>query len=319
VPTLILMVIRIIDIGSNSIKASLFNVGEGLHRLLDKDKLDYSLGEAVFSDGFIPEAGLEKVSSFVQRSLMETSLEKPRFTLVLGTSAVRSAKNRDTFVKKLEDKTGSQVRILSGAEESYLIHAGIVSQTGTEGVIKTIDIGGGSAEVSWSRDQHYLFGRSYELGAIRLMRRFLNGKPYTREAFQRIYDHAWEEFRSRSPAEAPAADRAIASSGNVRAIVKMVGEVRSDSFSRQVPAITPGALEDLIEVTVGRTPQELASLFDLNLDRARIVMPAVLVLLASLRYFGIHRLDFADVGLREGAAFFWSRHGHLNLPLKEED
>lgn len=313
------MVIRIIDIGSNSIKASIFNVEEGGHRLLDKDKLDYSLGDSVFSDGFIPEAGLEKVASFVQRSLMEAPGGKPSFTFILGTSAVRSAKNRGAFVKKLEDKTGSLVRILSGAEESYLIHAGVLSQTGAEGVIKTIDIGGGSAEVSWSRDQRYLFGRSYELGAIRLMQRFLNGKPSTREAFKRIYDHAWEEFRSRSPAEAPAADRAIASSGNVRAIVRMVEHVRSDSFSRQIPEITPGALEDLIEITVGRTPQQLASLFDLNLDRARIVMPAVLVLLAGLRYFGIHRLEFADVGLREGAAFFWSRHGHLNLPLKEED
>ncbi len=313
------MNIRVIDVGSNSVKASLYSVEEGRHRLVDKDKLDYALGDAVFSDGSIPEAGVEKVAGFVQRSLMEPGEKKPHFTFILATSAVRSAKNREAFVRKVEEKTGWQVRVLTGAEESYLIHAGIVSDTGAEGVVKTIDIGGGSAEVSWSRNHQYLFGRSYELGAIRLTRRFLNGKSFTREAFQRIYDHAWEEFRTRSPAEAPTADRAIASSGNIRAIVKMVKEVRSDAFSKQIPELTAGALEDVVEISLGRTPQQLVSLFDLNVERARIIMPAVSVLLAGLRYFGIGRLEFTDAGLREGAVFFWSRHGHLNLPLKEAE
>ncbi len=312
------MIIRVIDIGSNSVKASLYNVEQGKHRLLDKDKLDYALGDFVFSEGSIPESGFDKVATYIQRALTENSGEKPHFTFIIATSAVRSAKNRDAFVKKVEQKTEIPVRVLTGAEESYLVHIGVVNQTGAEGIVKTIDIGGGSAEVAWSRDQRYLFGRSYELGAIRLTRRFLNGKPFTREIYERIYNHAWEEFHKRSPTEAPGADRAISSSGNIRAIVKMVEEVRSESFAKQIPEITPGALEDLLEIAVGRAPQNLTSLFDLNIERARIVIPAVLVLQASMRYFGIRRLEFTEAGLREGVAFFWSRHGHLNLPLEEE-
>ncbi len=313
------MIVRIIDVGSNSVKASLYGVEEGRHRLLDKDKLDYALGDAVFSEGSIPESGIEKVTNFIQRSLMESGDKKPHFTFVLATSAVRSAKNREAFVKRVGEKTGWPVRVLTGVEESYLIHLGVVHNTGAEGVVKTIDIGGGSAEVSWSRNHQYLFGRSYELGAIRLTRRFLNGKPFTRETFQRVYDHAWEEFRARSPAEAPPTDRAIASSGNVRAIVKMMEAVRTDAFSKHVPEITAGALEDILEMALGRTPQQLVTVFDLNAERARIILPAVCVLLAGLRYFGIRRLEFTDAGLREGAVYFWGRYGHLNLPLKEGD
>lgn len=313
------MIIRIIDIGSNSVKTSLYSVEEGKHRLIDKDKLDYALGESVFSEGSILESGMEKVAAYVQRALMDHSEGKPHFTFILATSAVRSAKNREAFLKKVEQKTDITVRVLTGAEESYLIHTGIIIQTGVGGVVKTIDIGGGSTEVSWSRDGRYLFGRSYELGAIRLTKQFLNGKPFTHETFQRIYDHAWEEFRKRSPAEAPAADHAIASSGNSRAIFKMTEAIRSPVFSRQIPEMTPGVLEDIAEMAVGKTPQHLVSLFDLNLERARIIMPAVLVLLAGARYFGIRKMEFTDAGLREGVAAFWSRHGHLNLPLLDED
>jgi exopolyphosphatase/pppGpp-phosphohydrolase len=174
--------------------------------------------------------------------------------------------------------------------------------------------------VSWSRNGRYLFGQSYELGAIRLTRKFLgNGQALTREAMQRVQDHALDQFRKRSPSEVPTADRAVAGSGNVRAIDKMAQSLRGNSFSKLLPEITIGTLEDLAEVAAGRTPQSLASLFDLNIERARIVMPAVMVLLASMRHFGIRRLETTESGLREGVAGFWSRHGHLNIPVSDSE
>jgi exopolyphosphatase/guanosine-5'-triphosphate,3'-diphosphate pyrophosphatase len=314
------MLIRIIDIGSNSVKASLYAIEKGEHRLVDKDKLDYSLGDAVFSEGSIPESGAEKVADFIRASCDSKAEEKPHFTFAVATSAVRSAKNRDAFVKRVDHKTGFSVRVLSGAEESFLIHTGITSagEVGDD-IIKTIDIGGGSAEVSWSRGVRYLFGRSYELGAIRLSNRFLKASSFSRDDFDRIYEHALEEFRRRTPEKAPPASRAIGSSGNVRAISKMAQSLRGQPFAKLLPEVTAGTLEDVCELALGRSPQNLASLFDLNLRRARIIMPAVLVLLASLRHFGIPRLELSEAGLREGVAHFWSRHGHLNLPVTEED
>jgi exopolyphosphatase / guanosine-5'-triphosphate,3'-diphosphate pyrophosphatase len=314
------MIIRIVDMGSNSVKASVYSVEGGRHRLMRRDKLDYSLGNAVFPHGAIPDAGLEKIAAFIGDG-GPRSAERPHFTFALATSAVRSAQNRDAFVKRLAEETGVSIRVLSGAEESFLIHTGILNQAAAKpgAVVKSIDIGGGSAEVSWSRDGKYLFGRSYELGAIRLTRRFFNNsKPYTEEGLRQVHDLALSEFRARSPAEAPAADRAIGSSGNVRAIADMIQKVRGQAFTRHVPALTPGTLEDVAELAVGRTSAELAALFDMQSDRAQIIMPAVMVLLASLRHFGIRRLEVAEAGLREGAAAFWSRHGHLTLPVLEE-
>jgi exopolyphosphatase/guanosine-5'-triphosphate,3'-diphosphate pyrophosphatase len=315
------MIIRIIDIGSNSVKASLYSVEQGRHKMLSREKLDYSLGNAVFSEGAIPDSGMDRVVSFILSKPEPRTQERPHFTFALATSAVRSASNRDAFVKRIQNKTGIEVRVLSGAEESYLIHTGIVSQAGAAPgeVIKTIDIGGGSAEVSWSRGGNYLFGKSYELGAIRLTRRFLSGKTFTREVFQRVYDHAAAEFLARSPASNLAADRAIGSSGNVRAIGRMAATVRASEFSKTVAPITTGTLEDIVEAALNKTPAQIAETFGLNTERASIVMPAVAVLLAGMRHFDMRRLETTEAGLREGAVDFWSRHGHFNLPLKEED
>ena len=48
------MLIRIVDIGSNSIKASVYDVQNQDHKAIARDKLSFSLGEEVFSNGAAP-------------------------------------------------------------------------------------------------------------------------------------------------------------------------------------------------------------------------------------------------------------------------
>jgi exopolyphosphatase/guanosine-5'-triphosphate,3'-diphosphate pyrophosphatase len=313
------MLIRIVDIGSNSIKASVYDVVSQAHKQVGKDKLQFSLGEEVFSQGSVSEEAQDKVAAFIQGLPASQGGEKIHFTFVLATSAVRSARNRDAFARKLQQRIDQPVRVLSGEEESFLIHMGIASKAGigAQEVLKTIDIGGGSAEISWSRGLSYLGGRSYDLGAIRLSKRFLKGRPLTREIAAQIQDHALAEFRSGAAKPAPEASRAIGSSGNIRAIAKMVANVRGLPFLKLIPEITPGSLEDVIEASLGRGHQALQGLFDLHAERSRIIMPAVVVLMASMRHFGIPRLEVSEAGLREGTIFWWGRNGHLNLPVEQ--
>lgn len=312
------MLIRIVDIGSNSIKASVYDVQNQDHKLADKAKLSFSLGEEVFSTGSVSDSAQDKVAQFIQGLPAAVNGDKVHFTFILATSAVRSAKNREAFARKVQQKTGLTMRILTGEEESFLIHMGIATKAniGPQEIIKTIDIGGGSAEISWSRGYEYLHGHSYDLGAIRLSQRFLKGKSFSREAFEQIHELAMSEFKTRFEVKAPPpSQRAFGSSGNIRAIARMVECVRGGPFVKLLPEITVGSLEDISEITQGKSAQNIQSLFDITLDRARIIMPAVVVLAASMRYFGIHRLAISEAGLREGAAFFWSRNGHLNLPV----
>ena len=312
------MLIRIVDIGSNSIKASVYDVQNQDHKLADKAKLPFSLGEEVFSTGSISDSAQAKVAQFIQGLPAAVNGDKVHLTFILATSAVRSAKNREAFARKVQQKTGLTMRILTGEEESFLIHMGIATKAniGPQEIIKTIDIGGGSAEISWSCGYEYLYGHSYDLGAIRLSQRFLKGKSFSREAFEQIHELAMSEFKTRFEVKAPPpSQRAFGSSGNIRAIARMVECVRGGPFVKLLPEITVGSLEDISEISQGKSAQNIQSLFDITLDRARIIMPAVVVLAASMRYFGIHRLAISEAGLREGAAFVWSRNGHLNLPV----
>ena len=253
------MLIRIVDIGSNSVKASVYAVEKQEHKAVSKDKLPFSLGEEVFAAGSISEAAQDKVARFIADLPASVDGDKVHFTFVLATSAVRSARNRDAFARRLEAKTGHAPRILSGDEESFLIHMGIAFQAkaSPNEIIKTIDIGGGSAEISWSRGFEYLAGHSYELGAIRLSKDFLKGKPLTREAYERIYDHCKEEFKTRHAVMAPPpSQRAFGSSGKLK-----VGQLVMKQVNKSTSAL---AMNEAAYTT--RRPKRSASTPESRID-----------------------------------------------------
>ena len=83
------MIIRIIDIGSNSIKSSLYSVEQGRHKALSRDKLEYALGNTVFAEGSIPQAGMDRIAAFMTPKQDQRGADKPHFTFALATSAVR--------------------------------------------------------------------------------------------------------------------------------------------------------------------------------------------------------------------------------------
>jgi exopolyphosphatase/guanosine-5'-triphosphate,3'-diphosphate pyrophosphatase len=315
------MIVRIVDIGSNSIKTSVYLLELGQPRLLDKNKLELALGESVFdggkNHGTIPAPAINRLCRYLESISDETpAMGKIERTWVVATSAVRDATNALQLAEAIRKSTGWDMRVLTGSEESYLIHRGIASATDLprQEVLQTIDIGGGSFEAAWSRGGHYLGGWSLDLGAIRLTRKFLKDSPtFTRDSLHRIADHVRAALEKTGPAPVKKLGLAVASSGNVRAIAKMAAALKSAPFAKLLPEITIGALEDLVELGSDSSPQSLVSWFGLSPERARIVMPAVIALREGLRHFGIARLSVTEMGLREGVARYVATHGHLEI------
>lgn len=94
----------------------------------------------------------------------------------VATSAVREAKNRGEFLKKVRKATKLDIEVVSGVEEARLIHLGVLNAVGVhDRPMFVADIGGGSTEVVVGLDDEVLFARSFKLGAVRLTDRFFSG------------------------------------------------------------------------------------------------------------------------------------------------
>ena len=166
-------IIAAIDVGTNSFHIIIATVNEKrLLRILSRDKEMVRLGSGgkdmkVLSLSSI-NRGIETLKRF--RIMAEYNHATIK---AIGTSALREAENRETFVSLAEQNTGIHVEVISGFEEGRLIYMGalhalpILSQKAL-----VIDIGGGSTETTIGVLGQVEYVHSAKLGAIRLTQRF---------------------------------------------------------------------------------------------------------------------------------------------------
>ena len=140
-----------IDIGSNSCRLAIASVSQHKLKTLHEDREVTRLGESVFETGVIsPEAmaGTTKALKRFHKAVQQHVVDRVR---VVATSAMRDARNSDTFRALVKSTTGWNVEIISGLEEGRLIHLGIVThEPDARGRCLQMDLGGGSCEVTLS-------------------------------------------------------------------------------------------------------------------------------------------------------------------------
>jgi len=161
--------VAIIDCGTNTFNLLVKEKVEGKWKTLFKTKLPVKLGTGGFSENLLMPArmarGIDALYSY--RNVID-SLEV-KDVRVFATSAVREASNRKDFVTRVKKHLNFDMEVISGDREAELIFEGVV-QTTQE--IKEdyliMDIGGGSTEFIFVRDQKPLWRKSYLLGVSRI-------------------------------------------------------------------------------------------------------------------------------------------------------
>jgi exopolyphosphatase / guanosine-5'-triphosphate,3'-diphosphate pyrophosphatase len=106
-------------------------------------------------------------------------------------------------------------------EEARLIHLGIVSagRLGAHSVL-LVDLGGGSCELTLSREGHLRDTVSLPLGAVRLTGEFLQHDPPRKSELKRLSEFVAREIDARSrPHQAARVGAVIATSGTAAALV----------------------------------------------------------------------------------------------------
>jgi exopolyphosphatase/guanosine-5'-triphosphate,3'-diphosphate pyrophosphatase len=176
-----------VDIGSNSVRLKIARLTGGRLRAVHEDREVTRLGESTFRSGFLtPEAMAEtvKVLRRFHRATQQVVTDSVR---VVATSALRDARNAQAFLEWVRSATGWKVEIISGVEEARLIHLGLVSALRVAAsTTLMIDLGGGSCELTVSRQGHIRDTVSLPLGAVRLTDEFLRHDPPRKGELKRL-------------------------------------------------------------------------------------------------------------------------------------
>lgn len=290
--------LAVIDLGTNSVRFDVHEtLANGETRLLHREKLMVRLGENVFVSGKLDARAvrrtLQALSSFKRRA-DELKADK---LVAFATSALRDARDADSFIDRVRKNLGIEVHIISGREEATLIAEAVLSrEKHPKGVFALIDIGGGSTEVSVCRDSKVLGCESFPLGVARLQQIFLRTIPpeQGKSSVKHLRGHVRNVLKATiREQDWPKAKHLIGSSGTVRALARMSKRNTNKDISQKW-------LEKLIRTMTPLTVEGIRSLPGMDPKRADLMLAGTVVLQETMRALGSDWATATEFSLRDG-------------------
>jgi len=168
-------IVAVIEIGSTGIRLVIAEIDQnGAWRVVDRAGKPLSLGRDVFTTGVISRESLlnclEVLDGF--QLLIAGWGIAAADVHVIATSALREARNRDTFSDRVHLQTGFRVNVVEGIEENRLMYLAVryalkddrPQFSRSNSII--IEVGGGSTEMMLLRRGKMVAAHSIRLGTI---------------------------------------------------------------------------------------------------------------------------------------------------------
>src|SRR4051812_9828531 len=168
------MNLGVLDLGSNSFHLLVARV-RGPNELVKfgSQKEVLGLGTVVQERGELTPAAFEKGLASVGRLVSAAREMGAEALVVVGTSALREARNGEMFVEACRERFGVDVRVLTGDEEARFSYLGASSANGFAwGRVLLADLGGGSVELAAGQGPRCDSVLTLPLGFLRLARQF---------------------------------------------------------------------------------------------------------------------------------------------------
>ncbi len=293
-----------IDIGTLTCRLLIADLVSG-HPLteLRSERRILRLGEGVDQTKRLSFDAMDRVIHCLQEWRNVINRYHVEAVVVVATSAVRDAANRDEFLERVKREAGFDVEVISGEEEARRTLLGIRSglPAGVTDML-ALDIGGGSTEFILDRRGQKPIMRSIDIGVVRLCERVLRHDPPTDEEVRHAYEWVTRETKA-----------AVANMGDYRQVtfVGTAGTVTSlAAMAQKLPTYEPArihnyvlrleTIRDLEHTLLSRTKAERVGLSGLEKNREEVIAAGAIIIRTIMETMGQKSVLVSDLGLREG-------------------
>lgn len=291
-----------IDIGSNSVRLKIARLQGGRLKEIHEDREVTRLGDGVFSGGLLsPEAMSETVRVLrrFHRSTQECGTDSVK---VVATAALRDARNSRAFLEWVRSTTGWTIEVISGVEEARLIHLGIVSNTrlGVRSLL-LVDLGGGSCELTLSREGRIRDTVSLPLGAVRLTGEFLKHDPPRKGELKQLHAFLTREFgRIQARIKSARVGAVVATSGTAAALVSIGSHLARPRDRRPASSVTRQMMRRIVKQITRMTLEQRKKVPGIGPRRAEIICAGAVVYAELIERCHLGGFRYSPLGLRDG-------------------
>lgn len=298
------MRLGVLDIGSNTVHLLVVDGHHGAAPVPAlSHKVELRLAEHLLPDGTIDGEATETLTSFISESLEIAEDAGVTQVMAFATSAIREAPNGDDVLAEVRSRTGVEVSLLSGAQESRITFLAVRRWFGwSSGRLLVADIGGGSLELASGADEEPDVALSLPLGAGRLTRDRLPGDPPSGKDIKalrkyvraEVADVAGRITRFGMP-ELP-----VATSKTFRQLARIAGAPSREEGLYVRRTLTREGLAEWTPKIAKMDSRDRAELPGVSVGRSRQLVAGAVVAEAVMDIFGISEMVICPWALREG-------------------
>ncbi len=285
----------VIDIGSNTIRLSVYQVEGGkIRRLLHKKE---AVGLASYiKDGVLIQRGIDRACIVLRdyKEILENFEIKELH--VLGTASLRNIYNTVEAVEEIRCRTGLVVDVISGKKEAILDFVGATQSVGlNDGIL--IDVGGGSSEFVVYREKKIVETASIPIGALNLYAEYVKGLFPTDKEKKAIRRRVMSELKA-CPSIGGTYPIVCGVGGTIRALLRLTNEYmgREESCTEMLVRDLKCAVKQLD----GNDKKRLDIIMETASDRVRTLMTGIVLWETLLKEFSAESVIVSASGVREG-------------------
>jgi exopolyphosphatase/guanosine-5'-triphosphate,3'-diphosphate pyrophosphatase len=296
-----------VDLGSNSFHLAVGRVVDDQIYPLDSMKETVRLGSGLTADKKLDPEAEERALAALKR-FSERLAGMPREAVrVVGTNALRVAKNSAPFLRRAQAALGFPIEVIPGREEARLIYLGVVHSLPMSNHNRlVVDIGGGSTEFIIGNKLKAKAMESLYMGCVSYTTRFFPEGRLDKKAFKQA------ELAAREQVQAIAAryekegwKEAVGSSGTARSIAEILA--KNGQAER---GITAEGLAWLRDALIGAGDMRKVELAGLREDRLPVVAGGVAIMSGVFDELSLARMTVAEGALRDGV--LWDLLGRVH-------
>ncbi len=300
--------VAVIDIGSTATRLVVAEIkSDSTLVTLDRAVRPLSLGREVFISGFL---GTEAMRDCVRilltfREMLDGWKIAVEDVRVIATAAIREAKNRDTFLDRVQIRTGFRVEVVEGIEENHLTYIAVQHAINdlrpqfARSSAMILEVGGGTTEIMLLQRGKMVAAHSLRIGTLRLEQQV---QPRSgRDDPSRMEEYLRENVRvnrevlnSELPLER--VRYFVAVGGDARTVATKVGTKEGEHFSVIDRADFDRFLQELQRRSIDECVRELK----LTYAEAEGLVPALITFRLFLDATSADQLIVPDVSIREG-------------------
>ena len=285
----------VIDIGSNSARLVIYQESStyGFHLICER-KSKVRIGEGAYqANGYLQPVAIHRAYLALKEFIATTKHYPVSNIICVATSALRDAPNGKAFTKWIKKELGIKIQIIDGKQEAR--YGAIAAQNLLpiqNGI--TIDIGGGSSDLSLIKNSKIIDTYSLNIGTVRLKELFFDKNQQIDEAnafIQKELKSLPSHFKSK---------QAIGIGGTARSLSKAIMKVTEypleniHAFSYKIKE-HQAYFENIAEAKPSFLPY-------LHLSKGRFdtIREGTLIWKNILEHIGAKRVITSGVGVREG-------------------